>query len=191
MNGLPASGKTTTARYLESTLGYHYLSTNYTREKLKLGNLFDEVQKDTVYRSMILTAIHLLKHTSVILDATFNKKYRRKWVFSDLSQNSIPIIVIRCICRESISNKRINERRSKADTPDNQGKYTFDYVREEDESLEPTEYASLKPLSYIQFDTERNIPKIIFEADTPDLQKILKQLPKIRRASGEHLPLKN
>ncbi|VVB81428.1 AAA domain protein [uncultured archaeon] len=122
MHGLPGTGKSFIAEKIAASLpNTIILKTARFRENLKksLPERFDEnnpqtrKEKDKTYKKIINEARKAIKNGKTpILDATFHKKYRRKWAYNLAKQTKAKLIIISTKCNEHTIFQRLKKRKT-------------------------------------------------------------------------------
>ena len=119
LHGLPASGKSTLGmQIVEARPGWVLLKSGAFRKEESKSWAFDESddlvrrQKDESYRAMLAAARSLLlEGKSVILDATFHKRYRREWAYALAQECGVSLAVITVGCADDVVSERLMARK--------------------------------------------------------------------------------
>ncbi len=122
MCGLPATGKSSIARFISQNKGHVIISSDVLRPKVLEGlNIFeDSVASDfskrlQVYERMFEeAALDLAKGKGVILDATFIKQSLRLRAAEIAKRYSVPLIILYVTCNDDTALSRIAARATKA-----------------------------------------------------------------------------
>jgi predicted kinase len=121
MHGLPGTGKS----FIAEKIAHNFLNA-VVLKTVKFRDLsdsspgrFDETmpktreEKDDTYRQLIASAREaLIKGEMPILDATFHKKYRRKWAYDLVREMNAKLVIISTVCEEDVVFERLKERES-------------------------------------------------------------------------------
>lgn len=119
--GHTAAGKTTLSRMLSEIFKIEYISEGKIKRSLKSSyssfDSLDEHLRNEGYKKAIEQMADVLKtFDSVILDASFHKKYRRQWVYDTLKTitgHKIFVVWFFCECPDNDTVKeRISKRKS-------------------------------------------------------------------------------
>lgn len=171
--GYTGAGKSTIGELLSNNLtkiekNNIVLKTNIARmqgrEKFNPGkDYFDDhieenrKDRDKSYKIIIdLSKEYLLKNKIVILDASFNKKYRRDWVYDLVDEIKANLIIIWCECKNKVKIKeRIKKRYGDFLNPDNQANSfkVYSLVKNQADKIENLELKENK-YKIIHFDTD-------------------------------------
>ncbi|WP_302999262.1 AAA family ATPase [Thomasclavelia spiroformis] len=165
--GHTASGKSTLSRMLSVQYNVQYISEGAIKRALvksyKSEDSLDESLRNQGYQLAINELSSTLKnHTTAILDASFHKRFRRKWLYDMLE--TIPdtyVVWLYCYCPcTDIIRKRIKMRN------DNKNKYAdiqadiFDIYEHIQRTFDiPTinEFPKEIPTAIIKIDTYNNV----------------------------------
>jgi predicted kinase len=111
--GLPAVGKTSLAAHLAQLINAVVLSSDKVRKELITRPTHSKQEIRLIYDIILLIAKYL--HNSglnCIIDATFNKEKLRKKFKKKLELQDAQVIIVECICPESIVIQRLKARRN-------------------------------------------------------------------------------
>lgn len=128
MHGYPSSGKSTLAAKIKNKLGYTLIKSVETRfsgakVKFSVDDIDESIpetraSKDMSYWKMVeLGEEGITQGKDVILDATFHRFYRRKWVYDLAKRLNLSPIIIWVTYKEDP--KVFEERRNNPDFKDN------------------------------------------------------------------------
>ena len=142
--GHTAAGKTTLLRRLSTVFNLSFISEGALKrslvEKYENSCSVDEDLRSNGYKLALQKAMTILKsENTVILDASFHKKFRRMWVYEYLNQfnlySNAHILWIYCYCsNRDVVKSRIHLREiSKIKNADNQADkmFIYDYIIKE------------------------------------------------------------
>jgi len=132
--GLPGSGKSYFARHLAQELSARYISSDQTRKSMGLSGHYDEKSKQKVYDRLYHLADEALKEgRSVIVDATFHRKERRK-AFEELAkQHKALFLLVLIKADEALIRERLEKPR-----PDSEAGFeVYEKIKREFEDIEP------------------------------------------------------
>ncbi len=104
--GRTATGKTSISQYFAKKLGLVYISEgNIKREILEKRKVYetddslDETLRDKGYTKAISKCVDFLRMgQSIIIDASFNKRYRREWLYDVIRKYNCCLTVFYTIC---------------------------------------------------------------------------------------------
>ncbi len=157
--GLPGTGKSTIASKLEDILDYDMHSVFSVRRDLG-HKRYNPSKSPLVYIELYRRVLYSLDNKKgVILDAVFAFQQGRKIVYDIALLYAIDVLIIECLCSEKEAKKRIISR------PKNDGLFveprnpkTYDKIAKLWENLnDDISQFSNYPLSYIRYDTEKNL----------------------------------
>jgi hypothetical protein len=154
--GLPAAGKTTTAKRLSTGLSAILLATDLLRKNiLEYPSYSDEKKRELVYEALLEQASDVIKkQNTIIIDATFSLKRRREMFYNLAGQNKADIIVIKCFCDEEKIISRIEERKENPDFSDIKKKSQYYEVKEQFEDFSEDVLPGGKPVKLIEYSTD-------------------------------------
>jgi len=116
MMGRPAAGKTTIARSLSGALSLHYISESEIKlsikESFSRADSLDEELRDRSYMEAIrVLRESVLSGNSVLLDATFHRRKRRKWVYAVAQEAKCACVILYLHCGDLAETRRRIDRR--------------------------------------------------------------------------------
>ncbi len=145
MHGLPGTGKSYIAEKIAASLpNIVILKTARFRENLKtsLPERFDETnpqtrkEKDRTYKQILKEARKALKKGKTsILDATFHKKYRRKWAYQLAKELNAKLIIISTTCNEHTIFQRLKKRKTTSPDAFLKSKKAYQVMKEQADAL--------------------------------------------------------
>ena len=156
--GLPGTGKSTIASKLEDMLGYDVHSASSVRRDL--GHKRYSISKSPlVYIELYKRVLHSLDNNKgVILDSVFASRQGRKIIYDIALLYTMNLLIIECLCSEKVAKKRIISK------PKNDGLFVdsrspkiYDKIANVWENLNDDLQLYNYPLSYIKYDTEKNL----------------------------------
>jgi predicted kinase len=131
MCGLPASGKSTIAAELASTIQVNVLQSDRVRKELfvlqpstpmdspfEKGIYSNEATALTYGRLLLLAQEELEKGRSIILDATYGNPHHRDEVIRLARDQDVNILFVECLAPYARLKKRLSEREAKQTTSD-------------------------------------------------------------------------
>lgn len=146
--GMAASGKSTIARELSTKLDIHVLRSDYIRKEIfgvKPDNFIDEPFGEGLYsqeassltysKLIELGQEELAKGNSVILDATFNSKKRRKEVLELAKKMDVNVLFVECTSPEKVLKDRLLQREGREEISDAR-LHHFQHLKSQFETLE-------------------------------------------------------
>ncbi|MGC4102096.1 P-loop nucleotide/nucleoside kinase family protein [Ferruginibacter sp.] len=123
--GKTAVGKTTLAKRVAKKLKFEYLSEGSIKKSLVEKYTYKESLSETLrnfgYKKTIKMSTVLLKNKNVIIDASFHKKFRRKWLYDSLRRRVDLLVAIYIDCPNKTKIiSRINKRKLMPKNSENQ-----------------------------------------------------------------------
>jgi predicted kinase len=119
MYGLPAAGKSTTARALQDHFeSATLLTTLAIRQKFDLFDLYSTEQRELVYAELVQEAVAEIRERSpeyLILDGNFIKRKIREPLYAIARGTNSPLYVIKCLADEVTIAERMKCREARKD----------------------------------------------------------------------------
>jgi len=176
LQGLPATGKTSTSMKLKTNLekdfSVHLLTTLSIRKEFNLFNLYSEDQRQETYRKLSFKFKELTNSDIqfIIIDGNFNKKKRRDMIYTWLKS---PLIIVKCICSNiRLIEARLNHRRENLHKDENKA-YSmelYNLIQRGEETVEQDPEYLNNEIALIHYDTSIYKAEIINSGDvTPEL----------------------
>jgi predicted kinase len=175
--GRTASGKTTIAKYISENIKFIYISEGKIKREIMLerkeystnDSLNEELRNQGYKKAIGLCKQHIKNGNNVIIDASFHKLFRRKWLYSIIQEcrKNLFMIYLRCDNLEKVKS-RIRARKSLLKHADTQADSMSIYYHIDQTFDEPTS-TELKDTSIVLFkiDTDKNKIIEIINNDSP------------------------
>ncbi len=110
--GLPGTGKSTTARYIQDKINALVLRTDVIRKEIIKYPEYSEEEKKKVYGELFVMAEEALgQGKNVIIDGTFFRKSLRERIIRISKETGSELKIIECVSPEEVIMKRISNGR--------------------------------------------------------------------------------